>query len=98
MTELAPCPLCRQENPSGNRFCGSCGERSVCSSPRGRPVGEGKKAFSLPLDRSITPIGTEVAARAGSILCRLRLLASLTDIGIAVGRNRVSSSVVMHAV
>ena len=25
MTELAPCPLCRQENPSGNRFCGSCG-------------------------------------------------------------------------
>src|SRR5215207_3278388 len=25
MTELAPCPLCRQENPSSNRFCGSCG-------------------------------------------------------------------------
>ena len=27
MTELAPCPLCRQENPPGNRFCGSCGVR-----------------------------------------------------------------------
>jgi predicted amidophosphoribosyltransferase len=25
MTELATCPLCRQENPPGNRFCGSCG-------------------------------------------------------------------------
>jgi hypothetical protein len=27
MTELAPCPLCRQENPPGNRFCGWCGVR-----------------------------------------------------------------------
>jgi hypothetical protein len=27
MTELATCPLCRQENPPGNRFCGSCGVR-----------------------------------------------------------------------
>jgi hypothetical protein len=27
MTEQAPCPLCRQENPPGNRFCGSCGVR-----------------------------------------------------------------------
>jgi hypothetical protein len=25
MTEPAPCPLCRHTNPSGNRFCGSCG-------------------------------------------------------------------------
>ena len=27
MTELAPCPLCHQENLPGNRFCGSCGVR-----------------------------------------------------------------------
>ena len=27
MIKLAPCPLCRQENPPGNRFCGSCGVR-----------------------------------------------------------------------
>src|SRR5215218_2816106 len=27
MTELATCPLCCQENPPGNRFCGSCGIR-----------------------------------------------------------------------
>ena len=27
MTEQAPCPLCRHENPLGNRFCGSCGVR-----------------------------------------------------------------------
>jgi hypothetical protein len=25
MTEQAPCPVCRQENLPGNRFCGSCG-------------------------------------------------------------------------
>jgi hypothetical protein len=25
MTDQAPCPRCRQENPPGNRFCGSCG-------------------------------------------------------------------------
>jgi hypothetical protein len=25
MTEQATCPLCRHENPPGNRFCGSCG-------------------------------------------------------------------------
>jgi hypothetical protein len=27
MTEQAPCPLCRHENPPGNCFCGSCGVR-----------------------------------------------------------------------
>jgi hypothetical protein len=27
MTNLAPCPLCQHENPSENRFCGSCGAR-----------------------------------------------------------------------
>jgi hypothetical protein len=28
MTEQqVPCPLCRHENPLGNRFCGSCGVR-----------------------------------------------------------------------
>jgi hypothetical protein len=25
MTEQAPCPVCRHENPPTNRFCGSCG-------------------------------------------------------------------------
>src|SRR5918995_4841885 len=25
MSEQAPCPVCRQENLPGNRFCGSCG-------------------------------------------------------------------------
>ena len=25
MTDQAPCPRCRQENPPTNRFCGSCG-------------------------------------------------------------------------
>ena len=25
MTYPSPCPLCRHTNPSGNRFCGSCG-------------------------------------------------------------------------
>ncbi len=27
MTNLAPCPQCQHENPSENRFCGSCGAR-----------------------------------------------------------------------
>ena len=25
MTDQAPCPRCREENPPTNRFCGSCG-------------------------------------------------------------------------
>jgi hypothetical protein len=25
MTDQAPCPRCRQENPPRNRFCGACG-------------------------------------------------------------------------
>jgi hypothetical protein len=25
MTDQAPCPRCRQENPPRNRYCGSCG-------------------------------------------------------------------------
>jgi Double zinc ribbon len=30
MTEQqVPCPRCRQENPPGNRFCGSCGVQLI---------------------------------------------------------------------
>jgi Double zinc ribbon len=31
MTEQAPCPRCRHENPPGNRFCGSCGVQLMSS-------------------------------------------------------------------
>lgn len=62
MTEQAPCPLCRQENPPANRFCGSCGvplmsgeqlatrqEHRPVPAPRARPskLGPAGKALAV---------------------------------------------------
>jgi hypothetical protein len=72
MTELAPCPLCRQENPPGNRFCGSCGVRltsgeQLATRQEHRPVPAGRAwpAKLGPMSKALAVGAAAVATEAG---------------------------------
>ena len=72
MTELAPCPLCRQENPPGNRFCGSCGVRltigeQLATRQEHRPVPAGRAwpAKLGPMSKALAVGVAAVATEAG---------------------------------
>ena len=68
MTELATCPLCRQETPPGNRFCGSCGvrltsEEQLATRQEHRPVLAGR-AWPSKLDPVSKALAVGVVALA----------------------------------
>ena len=72
MTELAPCPLCRQENPPGNRFCGSCGvrltsEEQLATRQEHRPVLAGRAWPSKlgPVSKALAVGVVALATEAG---------------------------------
>ena len=73
MTEQqVPCPLCRNENPPGNRFCGSCGVRlksgeQLATRQEHRPVQAGRAwPAKLGSVRKARAVGVAVrAAEAG---------------------------------
>jgi hypothetical protein len=72
MTELAPCPLCRQENPPGNRFCGSCGVRLTSGEQLARrqehrpvPAGRAWPAKLGPVSKALAVGVAAVATEAG---------------------------------
>ena len=72
MTEQAPCPLCRQENPPGNRFCGSCGVRltsgeQLATRQEHRPVPAGRAwpAKLGPASKALAVGVAVLAAEAG---------------------------------
>src|SRR5918992_3019523 len=72
MTELATCPLCRQENPPGNRFCGSCGvrltsEEQLATRQEHRPVLAGRAWPSKlgPVSKALAVGVVALATEAG---------------------------------
>jgi hypothetical protein len=72
MTELAPCPLCRQENPSSNRFCGSCGAPLMSGEQLARrqehrpvPAGRAWPAKLGPVSKALAVGVAAVATEAG---------------------------------
>jgi hypothetical protein len=72
MTELAPCPLCHQENLPGNRFCGSCGVRltsgeQLATRQEHRPVPAGRAwpAKLGPMSKALAVGVAAVATEAG---------------------------------
>ena len=80
MTELAPCPVCRQENPSGNRFCGSCGVRlmsgeQLATREEHRPVPAGRAwpAKLGPVSKVLAVSVAALAAEAGLSWLRRRI-------------------------
>src|SRR5919107_6018118 len=73
MTEQqVPCPRCRQENPPGNRFCGSCGVRLMSGEQLARrqehsPVQAGRAwpAKLGPVSKALAVGVAAIAAEAG---------------------------------
>ena len=72
MTELAPCPLCHQENLPGNRFCESCGVRltsgeQLATRQEHRPVPAGRAwpAKLGPMSKALAVGVAAVATEAG---------------------------------
>jgi hypothetical protein len=73
MTEQqVPCPRCRQENPPGNRFCGSCGVRLMSGEQLARrqehrpvPAGRAWPAKLGPVSKALAVGVAAVATEAG---------------------------------
>src|SRR5215207_11768726 len=73
MTEQqVSCPRCRQENPPGNRFCGSCGVRLMSGEqlarrqePRPVPAGRAWPAKLGPVSKALAVGVAAVATEAG---------------------------------
>src|SRR3712207_5197550 len=80
MTEQAPCPLCRHENPPGNRFCGSCGApltsgEQLATRQEHRPVRAGRAWPSKlgPMGKALAVSVAALAAEAGLSWLRRRI-------------------------
>jgi hypothetical protein len=74
-----PCPLCRHDNPSENRFCGRCGASLACS-----------EQLALRQENSPTIVDRSLPARfgpAGKALA-LGLAALAAEAGLAWLRRR----------
>jgi hypothetical protein len=72
MTEQAPCPRCRQENPPRNRLCGSCGAplrsgEQLAMREEHRPVRAGRvwPAKLGPLSKALAVGVAALATEAG---------------------------------
>ena len=71
-TQQVPCPRCRQENPPGNRFCGSCGVRLMSGEQLARrqehspvPAGRAWPAKLGPVSKALAVGVAAVATEAG---------------------------------
>jgi len=82
MTELAPCPLCRQENPSSNRFCGSCGA----------PLMSGEQLARRQEHRPV-PAGRAWPAKLGPVSKALAVgvAALVTEAGLSWLRHKIGA-------
>ena len=72
MTDQAPCPRCRRENPPRNRFCGSCGAplrsgEQLATREEHRPVPAGRvwPARLGPLSKALAVGVAALATEAG---------------------------------
>ncbi len=82
MTDQAPCPRCRQENPPRNRFCGSCGVRltsgeQLVRRQEHRPVRAGRAWPSKlgPAGKALAVGVAVLAAEAGLSWLQRRIVA-----------------------
>ena len=87
MTEQAPCPRCRQENPPRNRYCGSCGApltsgEQLATRQEHRPV-PASRAWPAKLG----PVGKALAVGVAALAAE----ASLSWLGHKIGAENRSS-------
>jgi hypothetical protein len=84
MDRLAPCPGCRHENPTENRFCGRCGASLRSGSelaPRRR--GSSPTVAGRALPAKLKPVGKALAVGAAALAAEALLsrLGRRTDRG-----------------
>src|SRR5215207_332121 len=72
MTDQAPCPRCRQENPPRNRYCGSCGalltsgeQLATLEEHRPVPAGPAWPAKLGPVSKALAVGVAALATEAG---------------------------------
>lgn len=74
MNERHPCPLCSHDNPSENRFCGSCGA-SLTSSGQLVPRREHSPAATVrALPAKLGPTGKALAVGLATLVVEAGLL------------------------
>ena len=80
MTDQAPCPRCRQENPPRNRFCGSCGAplrsgEQLATREEHRPVPAGRAwpAKLGPVSKALAVGVAALATEAGLTWLRRKI-------------------------
>ena len=80
MTDQAPCPRCRQENPPRNRFCGSCGAplrsgEQLATRQEHRPVWAGRvwPAKLGPVSKALAVGAAALATEAGLTWLRRKI-------------------------
>ena len=81
MTDQAPCPRCRQENPPRNHFCGSCGapltsDEQLATREEHRPVPAGR---AWPT--KFGPVGKVLAVSVAALAAEASLSWLRTKIG-----------------
>jgi hypothetical protein len=98
MTDQAPCPRCRQENPPRNRFCGSCGAplrsgEQLATRQEHRPVPAGRvwPAQLGPLSKALAMGVAALATEAGLSWLRRKIGAEDRSSMPAVRRARSAS-------
>src|SRR5215218_6038057 len=107
MTEQqVSCPRCRQENPPGNRFCGSCGVRLMSGEQLARrqehrpvPAGRAWPAKLGPVSKALAVGVAALATEAGLSWLQRRIgteerssLPAVRDAGSASGGYLVGQS------
>jgi hypothetical protein len=80
MTDQAPCPRCRQENPPRNRYCGSCGAsltsgEQLATRQEHRPVRAGRAwpAKFGPVGKALAVGVAALATEAGLSWLRTKI-------------------------
>ena len=98
MTDQAPCPRCRQENPPRNRFCGSCGAplrsgEQLATRQEHRPVWAGRlwPAKLGPVSKALAMGVAALATEAGLSWLRRKIGAEDRSSRPAVRRARSAS-------
>ena len=73
MDEHTPCPLCRHDNPTENRFCGRCGASLTSAKQLVTRREDALDAASHALPTQLKPVGEALAVILASVVVEAAL-------------------------
>ena len=75
MDGLAPCPRCRHENPTENRFCGRCGASLIVDGQIARRTENSPTTVGRALPPAeLKPVGKALAVGLATLAARAGLM------------------------